>query len=246
MSFRWFLALESGVSETVEHESERLGSLYEAAQVWFELIEFFPHRGLSNFPEPALECAIDCLESLSLATHAYYKTAVSVLRGQVELALASCLFQGCPHENSKYCPTHRTQYEQSKHSPGWRDLRQVFGAAEFRSYARVMHTRKLEALAHAGEESSVHDFYWTISKAVHGVPGAWNLLDRDFNPLPRYSPTAFDAWADLFEVVQSGAILWLLLAHPGMFAWLDAASPINWSWVIDPAQLAYLRQFHST
>lgn len=234
----WLDSFEGAVSQTAALQGGRLDLLVSIAGLWLQAADFLREVGLTEFPEPALECAAASLESVSHATHGYYKSALAVLRQQIELSLSSCLFKQLPDQ----IPHVRAQYFESTHAPSWHRLKQVFDAAEFRDYARSMRSAGREDLAALAEESLVHDFYDVpLSKATHSVLATWNLLDWQFQLVPQYSAEAFDLWADSFEVIQGVALLWLCLTHPGMAASIESQAPTSWGDLLAPPQVDYLR-----
>jgi hypothetical protein len=239
----WLGAFEKVVEQTSAHEHERLQALFRIASLWSTPTRFLIGTGYAKqFPEPAIECSADSFESLALAIHGYYKSAVTVLRRQVELSLTSCLFRYCPDHHTTDCPEHKHRYARSERTPPWHQLAEVFDLHQFMEYSHAMNQRGREDLSADVQERPVHSFYTTLSKAVHSAPGTWNILDWDFKPFPTYSAEAFDAWADLFEAVQRISLLWLLLAHPGMFRWIEDSSPQEWSIALDYDEVEFLTQ----
>lgn len=240
----WFAPLENAVDETLTRERQRVASLSAAARPWMGPILFFAEHGLPAFPEAALECATDSFEGLSLAVHAYYKSAVAALRRQLELALASCFFLRLAP--TKHGVRQRERYLRGGGAPRWRELKEVLDSELFKDYATAMRDSGRGDLASDVEKSEIDRLFGVISKAPHGAFGTWNFSDWQFEPFPRYSPDAFEAWADLFEAVQRVTLLWILLGHPGMFAWIDAQHPARWEEVFDSTQVDYLRHRPNT
>ena len=119
--------------------------------------------------------------------------------------------------------------------------RRAFERLEFKRYRDAMTSGGQTDLVARVDYKSVCSFWGgLLSDIVHSPVAMWNMLSWDHGTTPQYSEEDFDLWADLHEETQHMSLLWVLLAHEGMFQSIERQNPQQWSVLLDPAEIAYL------
>jgi hypothetical protein len=135
-----------------------------------------------------------------------------------------------------------SSFQSTNRMPRWTTMTtRILNLNVYRDYMNAMVQAGEFDVAKNVDPRTLGDFHHTISAAVHGHPGTWNIVDWGWQPTPSYSFDAFDAWSDLYEAVQHSAYVWLFVAHPMLLKSVELQEPGACSRVLDSHELDFFR-----